>query len=397
MTSRFYDFIIIGAGASGLSLACHLASSPLRDRSILLVERSLFEHERKTWAFWEKRGTPTPFGDVAFHSWHRLLVANPRRTLALQTHPYCYKAMRSSDFYRYAHERLSAFANIEFLQAEVSTVEEGLDCARISVGGGQYEARWVFDSRFNLDGFRPGGRYNYLNMQIRGWEIETDHPSFDPQIATFLDFRTPQQSREPEPAKHGRPRTLPLALNPASRKPRRAGACGSHFLYVLPSDAQHALVEHVACIPATESLMQEQEEEQALKNYIERTLGIRGYRVVNQEQGVNPMTDYPFPRRWDRSSHVMAMGIAGGMLKPSTGFAFARIQRDSAAIVRSLLEHNQPFDVPRAEWPYRLSEPLMLWAMAAHGEKLGSLLSALFKIGRTHKILSFLDEKGLPL
>jgi lycopene beta-cyclase len=211
-------------------------------------------------------------------------------------------------------------------------------------------------------------------MQIRGWEIETDHPSFDPEIATFLDFRTRQTWGEPELAE--------------------PGAGGLRFLYVLPSHSQHALVEHVACIPAIERLMHEEEEEQALRSYIERTLGVTGYTVVKQEQGVNPMTDYPFRRRKGR--HVMNIGIAGGMLKPSTGFAFARIQRDSAAIVRSL-QHGQPFDVPRTEWPYRLSEPLMLWGMARHGQKLGSLLGALFRVGRTHRILSFLDEKGMPL
>lgn len=93
----------------------------------------------------------------------------------------------------------------------------------------------------------------------------------------------------------------------------------------------------------------------------------------------------------------MSIGIAGGMLKPSTGFAFARIQRDSEAIVRSLLRHGHPFDVPRTGWAYRLFEPLMLWAMIRHGEMVGSLLGTLFKVGRTHRILDFLDEKGLPL
>jgi lycopene beta-cyclase len=93
----------------------------------------------------------------------------------------------------------------------------------------------------------------------------------------------------------------------------------------------------------------------------------------------------------------MAIGIAGGMLKPSTGFAFARIQRDSEMIVRSLLKHGHPFDVPGTEWPYRLFEPLMLWAMAEHGNMVGPLLGILFKVGRTHRILDFLDEQGLPI
>jgi lycopene beta-cyclase len=364
-----YDFIIIGAGASGLSLACYLAASPLRDRSILIVDKSLHDPANRTWAFWEKEGTRTPFDGIALHSWRRLLVATPRRALALQTRPYRFKAIRSVDFYPYAHRRLSEFANIEFLEGAVDDVEESDDGARIRVEGNEYEGRWVFDSIFRLPEFHPAPGYQYLKMQIQGWEIETDRPAFDKQIATFLDFRTPQPSRQ------------------------HAG--GLHFLYVLPYHEQYALVEHVACIPANERLMREREEEQILKNYIERTLGITGYTVVREEQGVNPMTNYPFPRR--RSRHVMAIGIAGGMLKPSTGFAFARIQRDSEAIVRSLLKHGHPFDVPRTEWPYRLFEPLMLWAMARRGEMVGSLLGILFKVGRTHRILDFLDEQGMPL
>jgi lycopene beta-cyclase len=368
-----YDFIIIGAGASGLSLACHLAASPLRDRSILIVDKSLHTHANKTWAFWEKAKHPPgalmPFDGVALHSWRQLLVATPRRRLALHTGPYRYKAIRSEDFYPYAHRRLSEFANIEFLEGDVDAAEEAEDGARICVEGNEYEGQWVFDSIFRLPGFHPAQRYRYLKMQVQGWEIETDRPAFDKQIATFLDFRTLQ--------------------------PSRSSGGGVNFLYVLPYHERYALVEHVACIPANQRLMREREEEQMLKNYIERTLGIKGYTVLREEQGVNPMTNYPFARR--RSRHVMAIGIAGGMLKPSTGFAFARIQRDSQAIVRSLLKHGHPFDVPRTEWPYRLFEPIMLWLMAKHGQMVGSMLGILFKVGRTHKILSFLDEKGMPI
>ncbi len=368
-----YDFIIAGAGASGLSLACHMVTGPLRYRSILIVEKSLHDHASKTWAFWEKAGSPpggwTLFEGVTPHEWRQLLVATPRRRLALHTGPYCFKAIHSTDFYTCAHRKLSQFANVEFLEGDVDAVEETEAGASVFVEGNEYEGRWVVDSIFRLPEFNPARRYRYLKMQVQGREIETDRPSFDKQVATFLDFRTPQPSRD--------------------------SGGGVHFLYVLPYGEHHGLVEHVACIPANRRLMRGREQEQHLKNYIEHTLGISGYTVLREEQGVNPMTDYPFPRH--RSRHVMAIGIAGGQLKPSTGFAFARIQRDSEAIVRSLLTHNHPFDVPRTEWPYRLFEPLMLWLMSKHGNMVGSMLGFLFKIGRTHRILDFLDEHGLPI
>jgi 2-polyprenyl-6-methoxyphenol hydroxylase-like FAD-dependent oxidoreductase len=36
---KHYDFIMAGGGLAGLSLAYHLVRSPLRDRSILVVDR----------------------------------------------------------------------------------------------------------------------------------------------------------------------------------------------------------------------------------------------------------------------------------------------------------------------------------------------------------------------
>jgi lycopene beta-cyclase len=38
---QHYDLIIAGGGAAGLSLAYHLLLSPLRNRSILIVDKGL--------------------------------------------------------------------------------------------------------------------------------------------------------------------------------------------------------------------------------------------------------------------------------------------------------------------------------------------------------------------
>ena len=82
-----------------------------------------------------------------------------------------------------------------------------------------------------------------------------------------------------------------------------------------------------------------------MRDYLETVLGIKEYRIVATEGGVNPLTDQPFPRRLGR--RIMTIGIPGGRVKPSSGYAFWRIQQDSAAIVRSLLQVEHPFDVPR--------------------------------------------------
>jgi lycopene beta-cyclase len=49
---KSYDIIIAGGGAAGLSLACHLVQSPLRDRRVLIVEQDAKDQNDRTWCFW---------------------------------------------------------------------------------------------------------------------------------------------------------------------------------------------------------------------------------------------------------------------------------------------------------------------------------------------------------
>ncbi|HKP51338.1 MAG TPA: lycopene cyclase family protein [Chloroflexia bacterium] len=374
-----YDFIIVGGGLAGLSLACRLTHSPLRESSILVIDRSLHKHNDRTWAFWAK--SHTPFDGIVDHSWHQLMVATNGATQIHRLSPYLYKVIRGRDFYRFAYETLSCSPHVEFMQGEVGRIEDGVEEARVYMEGPQgqreFDGRWVFDSRFSQADFHPDPRrYSYLNMHFRGWEIETSdscaEASFDLQTPTFLDFRTPQ--------------TVMLAGGPKHNM--------MSFFYVLPYSRQRALVEYVACTVGANQVLP-QSQECALQSYIRDILRIKDYTLVAQEWGINPMTDYRFPRRM--GSHVMSIGVPGGMLKPTTGFAFTRIQRDSAAIVRSLLDFGQPFAVPSSAWGYRLYESLMLRTMARRGGQVGTLLATLFKLGSTPRILRFLDEQGMPI
>ena len=92
----------------------------------------------------------------------------------------------------------------------------------------------------------------------------------------------------------------------------------------------------------------------------------------------------------------MTIGTNGGMVKPSTGYAFLRMQQDSAAIVRSLLQVGHPFSVPVGPRRYRFFDSVMLSIMAHHGERVESILMALFKHNSAERIFHFLDEVASP-
>ena len=92
----------------------------------------------------------------------------------------------------------------------------------------------------------------------------------------------------------------------------------------------------------------------------------------------------------------MAIGNHGGMVKPSTGYAFLRIQEDSSAIINSLLEVGHPFSIPAGPRRYRYFDAVMLEIMTHHAERIEPILTSLFKRNPVDRIFRFLDEVSSP-
>jgi lycopene beta-cyclase len=200
------------------------------------------------------------------------------------------------------------------------------------------------------------GRYHHLKQHFRGWEIETARPIFNPQLPTLFDFRMLQDGH-------------------------------MRFVYTLPFAENRALIEYTL-FSAGE--LSSPEYDAGLKTYIEDMLGTRQYEVKHVEAGVIPMSDHPFPRRLGR--RVMSIGTKGGRVKPSTGYAFLRIQRDSAAIVQSLVKHDQPFNIPEQGGRFGLHDSILLNIMTHHPDDLKPIFTLMFKNNPIQRIFRFLDE-----
>ena len=350
-----FDIIILGGGASGLSLASHLAYSPMRDRSILIVEKDVKDKNDRTWCFWANQ--PTFFDTIVYRSWSQLQVLGERFEKTLDLHEYRYNMIRGIDFYSYARQIISGCPHVEFLRGRVEQIKDSEQQAYVLVDGKKYAGTWVFDSLFDWSAFQPDPtHYHVIKQQFKGWEIEAIGKPFNPQVATFLDFRTPQNN-------------------------------GMHFLYVLPFSEQWALVESVLC---TRTPVHWEFCEQALQVYLSSILDIKTYSILREEQGMNPLTDWRFPRQLGK--HIMAIGNYGGMIKPSTGYAFLRMQNDSSAIINSLLKVGHPFSLPTSPHRYRYFDAMMLEIMTHHAERIEPIFTSLFKRNSVERIFRFLDE-----
>ncbi len=350
-----FDFIFAGGGAAGLSLAYRLINSPLRGRSILIIDQDDKRRNDRTWCFWSDQ--PMLFDPVVSHAWDRFRFVGAGFDQVLSLTPYRYKMIRGIDFYRYTQEALRAVENVRFYQGRVERIEDGDETATVTADGQEFHGRWVFDSAFKPSDFQPDPRrYHNLMQHFLGWEIETPKAIFDPQVMTLFDFRTPQRG-------------------------------SMRFIYMLPFAPDRALVEYTIF---SAQLLQPQEYEEALKDYIETVLGIREYTIREVETGVIPMTDMPFARRQGR--HLLSIGTKGGRVKPSTGYSFLRSQVDSEAIARSLLEVGHPFNIPKDSWLYHYLDTIMLQLMYRRGGQMKQIFTDLFKNNPTSRLLRFLDE-----
>jgi lycopene beta-cyclase len=348
-----YDYIIVGAGAAGLSLAYQLGQSPLAHRTILLIDPNVTRRNDRTWCFWEIGNGP--FEAVVSRRWEYLWLYDNQWSARLAIAPYQYKLIQGIDFYRFVDEWITQRPNITRLYGSVDRLVELPDGVAAIVGGKQYTARFAFNSVYRPTPTPPG--YHTWLQHFKGWVITTRQPVFDAEAATFMDFRIPQ-------------------------------AGDVRFGYVLPFDAHTALVEYTIFSP---QLVSQSEYEVGLQRYISGQLGIDQYDITHIEYGIIPMSDVPLPLR--PSPHVLNIGTAGGMSKPSTGYTFQRIQRQTRQIVANLVKEGHPFYPQPTFNRHALMDSILLNVLDAGRTPGHRFFANLFRHNPIQRVLRFLDEE----
>jgi lycopene beta-cyclase len=102
-----YDYVLLGGGAAGLSLAYHLAQEPrLAGQRVLLIEPEPKDQNDRTWSYWS--ATPGPFDHLAVGEWDKIAFRSPGFEQVLQLHDYRYRTIRGLDFYQFVQQALAA-------------------------------------------------------------------------------------------------------------------------------------------------------------------------------------------------------------------------------------------------------------------------------------------------
>ena len=106
-----FDYIIIGGGCAGLSLAYELEiRNKLNDKTLAIVEPRLVYKKDKTWSFWKT--TNHNFEDCVKKSWNSFSINIPNETKFLECDKLPYQSIDSGLLYEKINSALKKNKNI---------------------------------------------------------------------------------------------------------------------------------------------------------------------------------------------------------------------------------------------------------------------------------------------
>jgi lycopene beta-cyclase len=262
---------IIGDGCAALSLAARANELPQHQMTVVRPEGAP-ESKDHIWGFWWIDGLDKA-AKLARKKWHFWSIITPQGNAVMSSDLHAYHALQRSKWESNCRQHAK--------KNGVSFVD-------------QSNLKDVPDAQ-TLDSRPPVVPINQMFQHFIGWEIKAPLGSFNAKNAILMDFRC-DQSR------------------------------GIHFIYVLPFSSNKALIESTMFAPKREP---DTFFETAIETYLSKHYGICDFTIMRVEKG-----GIPLGRISSRKGLETGFGGNGEAIRPSSGYAFAFIQKQILATIQ---------------------------------------------------------------
>ena len=325
---------------------------------ILVIDAAKKNTNDRTWCFWEK-GSDI-FEPIVCKKWDHVSFISPAYRSEMDLAPFTYKMIRGIDLYTQVLSIAASKSNIEFCTEPVLSVHSTQTGASVELENQTLTATKVFNSIL----FEPANVLAhkasdyFLWQHFKGFEIKTSAPVFNDAVATLMDFTVDQSN-------------------------------GTTFMYVMPTSTTTALVEYTLF---TENLLADTAYNEAITAYIQKTYGNIQYTITHQEFGQIPMTNFSFS---GGAGNIINMGVAGGQVKGSSGYAFHFIQEKTKAIVADIVAGKNPLRTPNfSQKKFGLYDAVLLRVLQDKKLEGASIFTAIFSKNPPARIFRFLNNES---
>ena len=329
-----FDYVILGGGCAGLSLAYQLdINNKIKNKTLAIVEMREEYKRDKTWSFWKI--TDHNFDDCIIKSWNNFTINIKSETYEVLNKEYPYQTIDSGLFYQKILKQLKQNKNIEYFK---NTNELKL------------ENSIIFNSFPKKENHE-----NELWQHFKGLEIETSKNIFDDEIFNLMDFDCDQKKNV-------------------------------HFFYTLPFAKNRALIETTWLSKMNDKSLEDYDIQ--LETYIKDTLKIKDYKINYEEEGAIPLF---YPRN-KVDKNKINIGSSGGMTRLSTGYTFLNIQEHSKYLVNNIdqIQNVKPYHIGKK---YEFLDKIFLNVLKSHPDKMPKIFFNMFK-APPKKVIKFLSNKS---
>ena len=327
-----FDYIIIGGGCAGLSLAYELEThKKLEDKTLAIIEPRDEYKRDKTWSFWKV--IPHNFDDCIKKSWKEFSIKLPSNSKIIKCEDSPYQSIDSGLFYKKINDKLEKNKNIKFFK---------------NIKDVNINNAFIFNSVPSLNDNKSN-----LWQHFYGIEIETNEDFFNDNSAVLMDFDCDQRN-------------------------------SVHFFYSLPFSKKRALIETTWMSKEDGSL---KDYETQVKNYI-KYIGIKDYKINFKEEGFIPL----FHPKNDKENNKINIGTAGGMTRLSTGYTFLNIQEHSKYIRMNIenIQNTKRYDIGKK---YHVLDKVFLRVLEKNPEKMPNIFFNMFNAS-SNTAIKFLSNKS---
>lgn len=353
-----FDFIIVGAGLSGLHLSyCFLKDEYFKDYSFLIIDKEKSKKEDNYFSYWE-------IGDGKWDSilknkWSKGDFFSKKGKVEMDFSDYSYKTLSSSKFKEYVKKKIKKKKKFKLSKDTVLKIKEEKNNIVVVGNKKNYNAKHVFDSRLSPILNKKIKKHTYLQQHFLGWVVKTNEKIFNKRSFVFMDYRIRDKN-------------------------------STAFTYVLPFKKDEALIEHTYF---SKNVKNHEVYEEYIKDYLNKYYGKSTYKLVKSEFGVIPMTTYPFHR--DSTMNITKIGTAGGWVKPSTGYSFKNCEKYSEKILDNI-KNGKEFKIsPKKR--YLFLDKILLGVLSNYNYQGETIFHRMIKRNKTKNVLRFLDEESTLL
>ena len=329
MKNDKYDYIILGGGCSGLSLAYHLnTANKLKNKTLCIVEKRDSYRRDKIWSFWNFKDSD--FNDCKLNTWKSFLLRNNNVDTIVNCEKSPYVSIDSKLFYKKILNNLRKNSNISF--------SKSTRCLDLKHG-------IVFNSiPRSFDG-------DIFYQHFYGIEIITNEEYFNPNQFSLMDFTTPNQ--------------------------------GVHFFYTLPFTTTRALIETTWISKDINHTQKHYTNE--LNSYLKNNMRIENFEICYSENGSLPLHHTV---QKSQKNEIM-IGASANMIRKSTGYTFLNIQEHSKYIVKNI-DNILNMPVFKMSQKYNFYDEILFRVIENNHKKMPEIFRSLFS-KNTNSVIKFLS------